>query len=113
MSFIKTLTVNGVNYYSLVESVREGGKVHHKLVRYFGKELPVAYLIDKLKKKKKMEKMNRGLTSERKLRTIRINTCDCIALESLKSKVGMNTRSMADVVHLLVEQYQNSMHPPA
>jgi hypothetical protein len=104
MSFIRVRTVNGVNYYSLVESVREGNKVRQKLVRYFGKELPEAYIIDRMKKKKKLEKMKRGLINK-KTWTIRVNTCDYMALKKVDNNLGMNPHSMSVIIHLLLESY--------
>jgi hypothetical protein len=44
MSFVRAKVINGVTYYYLVESVREGDKVRQKLIRYFGKTLPAAYI---------------------------------------------------------------------
>ena len=116
MSFIRVKTVNGVSYYSLVESVRENGKVRQKLVRYFGKELPEAYRIDKIKKKQQQEKMERRLTSKKKTRTIRINTDDYWALDKIRNQKSTNSHehlNMGDTVKEVVEHYQNSIHPPA
>jgi hypothetical protein len=48
MSFIRIKVRDGTKYYYLVESVRIAGKVHQKLIRYFGKELPSAYLTQEL-----------------------------------------------------------------
>jgi len=49
MAFIRVKNVNGTNYYYLVESVREDGKVKQKLIRYFGKKLNKAYMTKGLK----------------------------------------------------------------
>jgi len=45
MSFIRTKTVKGVNYYYLVESVREGGKVKQKILQYFGTTPPKDFVV--------------------------------------------------------------------
>ena len=44
MAFIRIKTIKNVKYYYLVESVREGGKVKQKIVRYFGTTLPDGYV---------------------------------------------------------------------
>ncbi len=43
MSFIRVRTVNGTNYYYLVENHRVAGHVKQRLIRYFGKTLPGVY----------------------------------------------------------------------
>jgi len=40
MSFIRTKLIKGHLYYYLVESVREGGKVRQKILKYFGTTRP-------------------------------------------------------------------------
>ncbi len=45
MAFIRIKAVKGVNYYYLVESVREGGKVRQKIRQYFGTTLPDGYVV--------------------------------------------------------------------
>jgi hypothetical protein len=51
MSFIRIKAVNGKAYFYLVESQREGRKVRQLLIRYFGRNLPKAYLTKKLQDK--------------------------------------------------------------
>lgn len=110
MSFIRVKTVNGVNYYSLVKSVREGKKVRQKLVRYFGKELPDAYKNDK------PQKMRATSLSELKTKTIRVSMDDYMTLDKIRNQKNTNSPNylnMGDTIHEVVEHYQNSMHPPA
>jgi len=40
MAFIKETTINGKTYYSLVKSAREGDKVKHKTLEYYGRMDP-------------------------------------------------------------------------
>lgn len=47
MAFIRKKTVKGKDYYYLVESVREDGKVKQKILQYFGTTLPPDYVVPK------------------------------------------------------------------
>jgi hypothetical protein len=45
MAFIRTKTLNGVNYYYLVENKRQDGKVKQNIVKYFGTTIPDNYVV--------------------------------------------------------------------
>ncbi len=45
MAFIRIKTVKGTNYYYLVESKREDGKVRQNILKYFGTTVPDGYVV--------------------------------------------------------------------
>lgn len=49
--FVRKKRVKGIEYYYLVKSIRDGGVVRQKVVKYLGSDLPTQKTIEKIKKK--------------------------------------------------------------
>lgn len=54
--FVRTKTINGKNYYYLVESKREGQRTYQKVIKYLGKTPPTPEELDRIIKKHEKQK---------------------------------------------------------